>query len=259
MRAAITYRFHYSTSLKLVSESILSTQFLGVHTASGVLLLRKKKNYFEARAISQLGRLPPQGDFALFISKEEITMPQDSLRELYIDELRDLYNAEIQLVKALPKMAKAASNQELRQAFEEYMRQTSGHVTRLEQIFEKLGEESSGKNCVGMEGLMKEGSELISEDYPEPVLDAGIIGAAQRVEHYEIAAYGTVRSFAEALGESEQASLLEETLHEEKEADEKLSQISQNVNPAAAEGKSEQETRMEKAGQGQRKKSKRAA
>jgi ferritin-like metal-binding protein YciE len=162
-------------------------------------------------------------------------------------------------VKALPKMAKAASNQELRQAFEEHLRQTSGHVTRLEQIFEELGEKPSGKKCVAMEGLVKEGSELISQDYPEPVLDAGIIGAAQRVEHYEIAAYGTVRSFAEALGESEQASLLEETLHEEKEADEKLSQISQNVNPAAAEGKSEQETRMEKAGQGPRKKSKRAA
>jgi ferritin-like metal-binding protein YciE len=115
-----------------------------------------------------------------------------------------------------------------------------------------------------MEGLVKEGSELISEDYPEPVLDAGMIGAAQRVEHYEIAAYGTVRSFAEVLGESEQASLLEETLNEEKKADETLSQISEQVNPAAAEGEAEQETRMEMAGrgqgQGQRKtKSKRAA
>jgi ferritin-like metal-binding protein YciE len=227
------------------------------------LFPRKKKNYFEPRAISQLGHLPPQGDFALFISKEEITMPQDSLRELYIDELRDLYNAETQLVKALPKMAKAASNQELRQAFEEHLRQTSGHVTRLEQIFEELGEKPSGKKCIAMEGLVKEGSELISEDYPEPVLDAGIIGAAQRVEHYEIAAYGTVRSFAEVLGESEQASLLEETLNEEKEADETLSQISERVNPAAAEGEAEQETRVEMAGrqgQGQRKtKSKRAA
>jgi len=224
------------------------------------LFLRKKKNYFEPRAISQLGHLPPQGDFALFISKEEITMPQDSLRELYIDELRDLYNAETQLVKALPKMAKAASNQELRQAFEEHLRQTSGHVTRLEQIFEELGEKPGGKKCIAMEGLVKEGSELIRDDYPEPVLDAGIIGAAQRVEHYEIAAYGTVRSFAEVLGESEQASLLEETLNEEKEADEKLSQISGKVNPAAAEGEAEQETHMEMAGQGQRKtKSKRAA
>lgn len=116
-------------------------------------------------------------------------MPQDSLRELYIDELRDLYNAETQLVKALPKMAKAASNQELRQAFEEHLRQTSGQVTRLEQIFEELGKKPSGKKCIAMEGLVREGSELISEDYPEPVLDAGIIGAAQRVEHYEIAAY----------------------------------------------------------------------
>jgi ferritin-like metal-binding protein YciE len=171
-------------------------------------------------------------------------------------------DAETQLVKALPKMAKAASNQQLRQAFEEHLRQTSGHVTRLEQIFEELGEKPSGKKCVAMEGLVKEGSELIGDDYPQPVLDAGIIGAAQRVEHYEIAAYGTVRSFAELLGESQQASLLEETLNEEREADEKLTQISEVVNPAATEGEAEQETRMEMAGQGQRKtktKSKRAA
>jgi ferritin-like metal-binding protein YciE len=222
------------------------------------LFLRKRKNYFEPRAISQPGHLPPRGDYTLFISQEEITMPKDSLRELYIDELRDLYSAETQLVKALPKMAKAASNQELRQAFEEHLRQTSGHVTRLEQIFEELGEKPTGKKCVGMEGLVKEGSELISEDFPEPVLDAGIIGTAQRVEHYEIAAYGTVRSFAELLGESEQVSLLEETLNEEKEADKKLTQISENVNSEAAEA--EEERRMETAGQGQRKtKSKRAA
>jgi ferritin-like metal-binding protein YciE len=224
------------------------------------LFLRKRKNYFEPRAISQPGHLPPRGDYTLFISKEEITMPKDSLRELYIDELRDLYSAETQLVKALPKMAKAASNQELRQAFEEHLRQTSGHVTRLEQIFEELGEKPTGKKCVGMEGLVKEGSELISEDFPEPVLDAGMIGTAQRVEHYEIAAYGTVRSFAELLGESEQVSLLEETLNEEKEADKKLTQISENVNPEAAEAEAEEERRMETAGQGQRKtKSKRAA
>jgi ferritin-like metal-binding protein YciE len=187
-------------------------------------------------------------------------MPQDSLRELYIDELRDLYNAETQLVKALPKMAKAASDQPLRQAFEEHLRQTSGHVTRLEQIFEELGEKPGGKKCIAMEGLVKEGSELIGEDYPEPVMDAGIIGAAQRVEHYEIAAYETVRCFAELLGVSEQAALLKETLNEEKEAKEKLTQISEKVNPAAAEGEAERETRMEMAGRAQRKtKSKRAA
>lgn len=187
-------------------------------------------------------------------------MPQDSLRELYVDELRDLYNAETQLVKALPKMAKAASNQELRQAFEDHLRQTSGHVSRLEQIFAALEEKPSGKKCIAMEGLVREGAELISEDYPEPVLDAGVIGAAQRVEHYEIAAYGTVRSFAEVLGESEQASLLEKTLNEEKEADEKLSQISEKVNPRAAEGQAKQETPVGMAGRGQRKaKSNRAA
>ena len=183
-----------------------------------------------------------------------------NLNDLFHDTLKDVYYAEKQILKALPKMAKAASHQELRQAFEEHLRQTSGHVTRLEQIFEELGEKPGGKKCIAMEGLVKEGSELIRDGYPEPVLDAGIIGAAQRVEHYEIAAYGTVRSFAEVLGESEQASLLEETLNEEKEADEKLSQISGKVNPAAAEGEAEQETHMEMVGQGQRKtKSKRAA
>jgi ferritin-like metal-binding protein YciE len=186
-------------------------------------------------------------------------MPKDSLRELYIDELRDLYSAETQLVKALPKMAKAASTAELQQAFEDHLRQTTGHVTRLEQIFEELGEKPTGKKCVGMEGLVKEGSELISEDYPEPVLDAGIIGAAQRVEHYEIAAYGTVRTFAELLGESEQASLLEETLNEEKEADEKLTEIAETVNSAAAEGEESQGRTMEPAREGQRKKTRKVA
>src|SRR5205807_3575566 len=161
-------------------------------------------------------------------------MQKDSLRSLYIDELRDLYNAETQLVKALPKMAKAASNDQLRQGFEEHLRQTSEHVSRLEQIFDQLGEKPSGKKCMGMEGLVKEGSEMLKEDFPDEVKDAGIIGAAQRVEHYEIAAYGTVRAFAELLGESEQVSLLEETLNEEKQADEKLTQLAEEVNTVAA-------------------------
>jgi len=164
-----------------------------------------------------------------------MTMQKDSLRELYIDELKDLYSAETQMVKALPKMAKAAANDQLRQAFEEHLRETSGHVSRLEQIFEQIGEKPSGKKCLGMEGLVKEGSEVMKEDYSDEVKDAGIIGAAQRVEHYEIAAYGTVRTFAELLGESEQVSLLEETLNEEKQADEKLTQLSEEVNASAAE------------------------
>src|SRR5436305_11091130 len=114
-------------------------------------------------------------------------MPKDSLRELYINELKDLYNAETQLVKALPKMAKASSNTELRQAFKEHLRQTSEQVSRLEEIFEMLGEKPTGKKCVGMEGLVKEGAEAMKEDYSDPVMDAALIGAAQRVEHYEIA------------------------------------------------------------------------
>jgi ferritin-like metal-binding protein YciE len=166
-------------------------------------------------------------------SKGELKMPKDSLRELYIDELKDLYSAETQLVKALPKMAKAASNDQLRQAFEEHLRQTSEHVSRLEQIFEALEEKPTGKKCVGMEGLVKEGSEVMKEDYGDEVKDAAIIGAAQRVEHYEMAGYGTVRAFAELLGETEHVSLLEETLNEEKEADEKLTQLAEEVNASA--------------------------
>jgi ferritin-like metal-binding protein YciE len=121
-------------------------------------------------------------------------MPQQELRELYIDELKDLYNAENQLVKALPKMAKAANSDELRNGFEEHLEQTKGHVQRLEQIFEMLGESPKGKKCKGMEGLIEEGSEMIEEDFEGSVRDAGLIGAAQRVEHYEIAGYGTVKS-----------------------------------------------------------------
>lgn len=160
---------------------------------------------------------------------------QESLRELYINELKDLYSAETQLVKALPKMAKAASNDELRQAFEEHLRQTSEQVSRLEQIFDALGEKPTGKKCLGMEGLVKEGSEVMKEDYEDSVKDAGIIGAAQRVEHYEIAAYGTAKAFAEVLGEDEHVSLLEETLNEEKEADLKLNQLAEEINASANE------------------------
>jgi ferritin-like metal-binding protein YciE len=163
-------------------------------------------------------------------------MPKDSLRDLYIDELKDLYNAETQLVKVLPKMAKAAANDQLRQAFEEHLRQTSEHVSRLEQIFETLGEKPSGKKCLGMEGLVKEGSETMKEDYPDEIKDAAIIGAAQRVEHYEMAGYGTVRAFAELLGETEHVSLLEETLTEEKLTDEKLTQLAEEINPLAEQG-----------------------
>lgn len=163
-------------------------------------------------------------------------MQKDSLRKLYIDELRDLYSAETQLVKALPKMAKASSNEQLREGFEEHLRQTSEHVSRLEQIFEQLGEKASGKKCVGMEGLVKEGSEVTKEDYVDSVKDAAIIGTAQRVEHYEMAGYGTVRTFAELLGENEHVSWLEQTLEEEKQADRKLTELAEEINQQAAQG-----------------------
>ena len=176
-------------------------------------------------------------------------MPSEGLRELYIDELKDLYSAENQLVKALPKMAKASSSDELRQGFEEHLEQTRGHVQRLEEIFNALGENPKGKKCAGMEGLVKEGSEIMGEDFEGPVMDAALIGAAQRVEHYEIAAYGTAAEFAKLLGESEHASRLEETLAEEKETDEKLTELAKEINSQANEGGSvgeEMETKAPK-------------
>jgi ferritin-like metal-binding protein YciE len=160
----------------------------------------------------------------------------ERLRQLYIDELKDLYSAENQLVKALPKMAEAASSDELRQGFEQHLEQTKGQVQRLEKIFKALGESPKGKKCKGMEGLVEEGSEVIDEDFEGSLMDAALIGAAQRVEHYEIAAYGTVCAFAEELGETEQASLLTETLEEEKATDEKLTELAQEINAQANEG-----------------------
>lgn len=160
-------------------------------------------------------------------------MANQDLRELYIEELKDLYSAENQLVKALPKLAKAASSEELRQGFEEHLEQTKGHVQRLDQIFQSLDENPKGKKCAGMEGLVKEGAEVMDDDYEDALMDAALIGAAQRVEHYEIAAYGTVVAFAELLGESEQQSLLNETLQEERETDEKLTELSKEINAQA--------------------------
>jgi ferritin-like metal-binding protein YciE len=162
-------------------------------------------------------------------------MPNDSLKKLYVDELKDLYSAENQLVKALPKMAKAASSDELRKGFERHLEQTKTHVERLELIFRSLDESPKGKKCMGMEGLIEEGSEVIEEDFEDAVMDAALIGAAQRVEHYEIAAYGTVREFAKILDEPEQASVLEETLEEEKETDAKLTDLSRQINTQAIE------------------------
>jgi ferritin-like metal-binding protein YciE len=154
---------------------------------------------------------------------------QKELKELYVDELKDIYSAETQLVKALPKMAKAAVSAELRNGFVQHLEQTKGHVLRLEQIFDGLDESPTGKHCKGMEGLIKEGGEAAEEDYEGDAKDAALIGAAQRVEHYEIAAYGTVRAMAEKLGEGKAANLLGETLQEEKDTDVKLSKVADKM------------------------------
>ena len=167
-------------------------------------------------------------------------MEHQALKELYIDELRDIYNAESQLVKALPKMAKAANSEELRTGFEEHLEQTRGHVQRLEQIFKELGEKPSGKKCKGMEGLVAEGQEMMGEDFEDDVMDAALISAAQRVEHYEIAAYGTVRTYAELLGEDTAMQLLEQTLEEEKETDQKLTDMAGEINVKALGESSEE-------------------
>jgi ferritin-like metal-binding protein YciE len=156
-----------------------------------------------------------------------------SLRDLYVDELRDLLSAEHQIIKALPKMAKHASAEELRSAFEDHLQQTKRQVERLEKVFDSLDEKPKGKKCAGMEGLLEEGAEIMEEDFADGVMDAALISAAQRVEHYEIAGYGTVCAYAEQLGESEQASLLRETLQEEKETDQKLTELSRDINSEA--------------------------
>jgi ferritin-like metal-binding protein YciE len=161
-------------------------------------------------------------------------MKLDTLKTLYINELRDLYNAENQLVKVLPKMAKGASSEELKDAFEKHLKQTKSHVERLEEVFEDLGEKPKGKTCKAMKGLIEEGSEILHEDGEESVIDAGIIVAAQKVEHYEIAGYGSVRTFAQLLGRDRSAELLQTTLDEESETNETLNQLAEGiVNPEA--------------------------
>ena len=169
-------------------------------------------------------------------------MPNENLKKLYVDELKDLFSAENQLLKALPKMAKAASSAELRTGFEKHLEQTQGHVQRLEEIFQSLDESPKGKKCVGMEGLVKEGSEVMEEDFDDAVLDAGLIGAARRVEHYEMAAYGAVCEIAKVQGQTKHASLLEMTLAEEKQTDGKLAELAKDINTQAnEEGSAEEE------------------
>jgi ferritin-like metal-binding protein YciE len=155
-------------------------------------------------------------------------MKLESLRDLYLEQLKDLYSAETQLVDALPKMADAASAPELKNAFREHLNQTRQHVERLEKIFQTLNERPKGETCEGMKGLIKEGETMIKMKGEPEVIDAGLIAAAQRVEHYEIAGYGTVRTYAELLGEQEAVRLLERTLQEEEETDEKLTEIAES-------------------------------
>jgi len=161
-------------------------------------------------------------------------MKLDTLHKLYLEELRDLYSAENQLLKALPKMAKGASSDELKDAFQQHLEQTETHVERLEEIFEELDESPKGKTCHGMKGLIEEGSEMLEEEGDPTVIDAGIIVAAQKVEHYEIASYGSVRTFARLLGEKKAEELLQATLDEESEANELLNELAEStVNPEA--------------------------
>ena len=171
-----------------------------------------------------------------------------ALKDLYLEELKDLYDAESRLIKALPKMAEAAESAELRQGFENHLQQTRQHALRLEQIFARMGEEPKRKKCAAMVGLIQEGDDLMGEDYEVGVKDAAIISAAQRVEHYEIAAYGCMRTWAGLLGDSEAKGLLEQTLTEEKETDQKLNELSETINRQANDGADSQRSRTAGAG-----------
>jgi ferritin-like metal-binding protein YciE len=165
----------------------------------------------------------------------------NSLQELYVEELKDLYDAENQIIKALPKMIDAASSEELQSALSEHLEITREQAKRIEQIFQNMGEKLKAEKCKGMEGVIKEGADIVSEDMDENVKDAAIISAAQRVEHYEMAGYGTVRTWANLLGESEAEELLQQTLDEEKEADEKLNRLAEEINVQAESGEGEEQ------------------
>jgi ferritin-like metal-binding protein YciE len=171
-----------------------------------------------------------------------MVMKLPSLHELLVDQLKDLYSAESQLVKALPKMAKGASSVPLKEAIENHLEETEGQVARLQQIAEILDCKLTGHKCAAMEGLVEEGSDILDADGAEAVIDAGIIAAAQRVEHYEIAAYGTARKMSELLGEQEVADLLQQTLEEEKAADQKLTEVvEEDIYPQALQAESMEE------------------
>lgn len=162
-------------------------------------------------------------------------MELETLKDLYFQELKDLYSAEKQILKALPKMVKAANNAQLKAGFEEHLAQTKEHATRLEKVLARHGQTTRGPKCKGMEGVLKEGEEMIEEKADEEVRDAGLISAAQRVEHYEIAGYGCARTYAEILGDKDCAKFLQQTLNEEAETDKKLTKLAKStINVAAA-------------------------
>ena len=177
-------------------------------------------------------------------------MAISSMQELFIEELRDMYHAEKQLARALPKLAKAANSEQLRTAFEEHTEQTKGQIERLQQVFESIGSPARAKRCEAMEGLVEEAQEMLDEDISDELLDVALIASAQKVEHYEIAGYGTLRTLAQQLGHNEAAKLLEETLNEEKQTDELLNKIALGeVNKTAMQAEeSENEEEMETAG-----------
>ncbi|HET9465848.1 MAG TPA: ferritin-like domain-containing protein [Gemmatimonadales bacterium] len=169
-------------------------------------------------------------------------MSLDSLEKLFLDELRDIYNAEKQITRALPRMAKAAESPELQQAFTKHLKETEGQIQRLEQVFKELGQAVRGKKCKGMEGLIEEGKEKLEEEGEPQVLDAALIASAQKVEHYEIAAYGCLRTYAELLGYTQAAQLLQQTLQEEEATDKKLTELGESgINEAAATAGEEEE------------------
>jgi len=174
-------------------------------------------------------------------------MPQlAKLDDLFLKELRDIFDAEKQITKAIPKMVRAAESDELRAAFEEHLEVTREQIQRLEQVFEMLDTRAKGAHCPGMEGIIKEGSELLQQEGDPSVMDAGLIAAAQKVEHYEIATYGTLVTYAKMLGHEDAADLLSQTLEEEKETDQRLTQLAENfVNPSAASGKEDEEEEEE--------------
>lgn len=162
-------------------------------------------------------------------------MSLDSLEKLFLEELKDIYNAEKQILRALPKMAKAAGSPDLQQAFTKHLKETEGQVQRLERVFQELGQSARGKTCKGMQGLLEEGKEVLEKEGETAVIDAALIASAQRVEHYEIAVYGCLRTYAQLLGHSQAGQLLQQTLQEEEATDKKLTELAEaGINDAAA-------------------------